>query len=642
MVDKMEIDHVDITKRFSSLQVKLLGAGIHFFHRHIRCDDEVERRMAGNKSFRIFYEKQYHHKLDLNKIFADSVHDSSPLHVSSFILSILHQGIFSVASFVISVIYLSRFKEASQITLHTSTWRPLFVTTLLIADKMWEDKPVRNSSLVKLFPVLTNTELNLMESNLLLQTQFNTVIKPDLFCSFCEKLLAEAVNPEILRNVKASEYTISLAEDSSINCFHQPDLPTPGYQEEQVQKNGQCIHKPIVPRQFVANSQGIIGAIAGFCRPTIGLKPVLPFFQFNLLNGRTIGQPNGQSPANTNPQPNGQILGQTNEQANGQMQGHVTGQVLEQPHGLLNGHSAATAYGQMGIGGLQAHSVGHAQTSVQDETSPTEIQRPHSTGPIVRLQPMMTTVQLRALSANPTNKGHTLPTQQQGQYIRQQQHMQHMQQQKQQQQQQQQQQLQQQRHQQMEQQRIQKQQQQFQQQQQQAQFQQQQQQQMRQHQVRQQQIQQQQQKMRHQAQKQYSSTSPRFGPHRPMGGSSVSSGGSIIQPRLLSPNGIMPLQTQTIGVMVPRKYSPAQSPNPQTGVATVPAVAQAPPVAQAPNMVQQMQRRAGSPNMVMTPPTILLGSSLPPGDRGRSPMGGLFVQPRIPSLVLRPVRLYGR
>lgn len=135
----------------------------------------------------------YHNKPGLNRIFPESVHDCSALHVCSFILSILHQagrveqracgpleGIFSVSAFIVSVIYLSRpatkrlkkrrcvggrFKESSRITLHACTWRPLFLTcggqplrrpraprSLLLADKMWEDKPVRNSSLAKLFP----------------------------------------------------------------------------------------------------------------------------------------------------------------------------------------------------------------------------------------------------------------------------------------------------------------------------------------------------------------------------------------------------------------------------------------------------------------------------------------------------------
>merc|ERR1719352_1210406 len=158
--------------------------------------------MEGNVVFRLFYEVQYQtDKPNLDPIFSASVHDASALHICSFILSILHQGIFSVSAFIVSVIYLSRFKESSHITLHACTWRPLFLTSLLLADKMWEDKPVRNSSLAKLFPVLSNSELNKMESEFLVEVKFNVLVKPDLFCSFCEKLLAEAVNQEVLQCV---------------------------------------------------------------------------------------------------------------------------------------------------------------------------------------------------------------------------------------------------------------------------------------------------------------------------------------------------------------------------------------------------------------------------------------------------------
>eukprot|EP00928_Gymnodinium_smaydae_P087212 TRINITY_DN71513_c0_g1_i1.p1 TRINITY_DN71513_c0_g1~~TRINITY_DN71513_c0_g1_i1.p1 ORF type:complete len:855 (-),score=120.42 TRINITY_DN71513_c0_g1_i1:148-2712(-) len=203
------------TQRFSALQQQLLCAAIHFFHRHIRSDPDVLQRMEGNQMFRLFFEVQYHgNKPDLNRIFPESVHDCSALHVCSFILSILHQGIFSVSAFIVSVIYLSRFKESSHITLHACTWRPLFLTSLLLADKMWEDKPVRNSSLAKLFPVLSNTELNKMEGEFLGEIRFNVLVKPDLFCSFCEKLLAEQVHQEITTCVSQSEYAATLQADS--------------------------------------------------------------------------------------------------------------------------------------------------------------------------------------------------------------------------------------------------------------------------------------------------------------------------------------------------------------------------------------------------------------------------------------------
>jgi len=217
------------TQRFSALQLQLLCAAIHFFHRHIRSDPDVLQRMEGNEMFRLFFELQYHeNKADLNRIFPESVHDASPLHVCSFILSILHQGIFSVSALIVSVIYLSRFKESSHITLHTCTWRPLFLTSLLLADKMWEDKPVRNSSLAKLFPVLSNLELNVMENRFLNEIGFNVLVKPDLFCSFCEKLLGETVRSELRSCVDSSEYAATLQADQA----SESGSPTPKIQQQ--------------------------------------------------------------------------------------------------------------------------------------------------------------------------------------------------------------------------------------------------------------------------------------------------------------------------------------------------------------------------------------------------------------------------
>jgi len=302
----------EINQKFQHLQVDLLSAGIHFFHRHIRNDKEVEKRMEGNDSFKLFYETQYHNKKDLNKIFVDSVSDCSPIHVCSFILSILHQGIFSVTAFIVSVIYLSRFKESSQITLHACTWRPLFLTTLLVADKMWEDKPVRNSSLAKLFPVLSNIELNEMEYKLLVQVGFNIVVKPDLFTTFCEKLLAESVNPEIARNVKASEYAKVLALETTNVLTSNPspqhhiqddtsntgaDLGAPKLLNFGIknQTNGSQRGKPI-PRQLNLNIEGLTHTL----QSSFNLKqPLLQQRTFTTNN--TLRTNNESRPRSTGP-----------------------------------------------------------------------------------------------------------------------------------------------------------------------------------------------------------------------------------------------------------------------------------------------------------------------------------------------------
>merc|ERR1719240_2595958 len=155
---------LNVLQQFTTLQPQLLSAVLHFFHRHIRTDQEVFERMKGNHLFMLFCEHNYQRdKHYVDTVSAEHIQDCSVSSVCSFMLNILQHGIFSVVVVIVSVIYLGRFKEKSNITLHECTWRPLFITSLLIADKMWEDKPIRNSSMSKLFPVLTNLELNKME-----------------------------------------------------------------------------------------------------------------------------------------------------------------------------------------------------------------------------------------------------------------------------------------------------------------------------------------------------------------------------------------------------------------------------------------------------------------------------------------------
>ena len=94
----------------------------------------------------------------------------------------------------------------TRVSLHTYTWRLLFLTALLVADKASEDKPIKNGSLVKLFPVITASELNELELALLLKIKFSIFVKGELFNAFLEKLMNEKVSVEIHSIVNSSDY----------------------------------------------------------------------------------------------------------------------------------------------------------------------------------------------------------------------------------------------------------------------------------------------------------------------------------------------------------------------------------------------------------------------------------------------------
>lgn len=214
-----EDDDVFLPSRalFSASKKVLLIATINFLFRSIdRGDFQVADRMPNTSTFQAFQEPQYHESKEPNAYldpFTRTLLDASAGHVAEFVLMLLHRGYFDVSEFIVSVLYLARFKDITGIPLHVSAWRPMFVTALLLADKMWEDKSVKNSSLTMLFPVLSNAELFDLEVRFLEWLGFSAWISRSDFQSFCEGLLrSEAVSPEICEQVLASEYMGTLQE----------------------------------------------------------------------------------------------------------------------------------------------------------------------------------------------------------------------------------------------------------------------------------------------------------------------------------------------------------------------------------------------------------------------------------------------
>jgi len=66
-----------------------------------------------------------------------------------------------------------------------------------VADKTYDDQPIRVKSLAKLFPVVTPSELCELELNFCLKTRFTLIVNPKLYDSFVEKLIKEIVTREI-------------------------------------------------------------------------------------------------------------------------------------------------------------------------------------------------------------------------------------------------------------------------------------------------------------------------------------------------------------------------------------------------------------------------------------------------------------
>jgi len=253
------------SRLFSTSKCVLVASTINFIARSITLE-AVSPDMPNFDTFLVFQEEQYHKNKPPNPFlepFTATQHTSTPEHVTEFILMMLHRGYFDVAEFIISVIYITRFKEKTGLPLHISMWKPLFITALLLADKMWEDKSVKNSSLTMLFPVLSNGELFELEVRFLTWLGFNALVTRPVFQQYCHTLLlAESGFQEIAAHVNASEYATAMAQQDAAAGVGKPKAALPS-----TEGGGGGPQPPTAPNSAVrAQSPATAAGAAGVVR----------------------------------------------------------------------------------------------------------------------------------------------------------------------------------------------------------------------------------------------------------------------------------------------------------------------------------------------------------------------------------------
>lgn len=201
---------------FSQQKRALLSATIQHICRSIRTDP-LQSTAANVQLVRAFSEQQYYSDKDPERMdpYFGTLLDVSPVAVSRFILDILERGFFDIAEFIISIHYIERFKERSGVPMHVTLWRPLFVTALLLADKMWEDKSVKNSSLTLLFPVLSNAQLFELEVLFLEQLRFSAWLPVQDFQGLSRSLLQRSArSAEIESQIEETSFCRTLVKDA--------------------------------------------------------------------------------------------------------------------------------------------------------------------------------------------------------------------------------------------------------------------------------------------------------------------------------------------------------------------------------------------------------------------------------------------
>ena len=122
---------------------------------------------------------------------------------------------FPLNSCVICLIYINRIIALTEMPLLPTNWRPLVLVSLMIAQKMWDDKYLSNSDFSYIYPFFDTKQVNTLEMKFLELIQYNTHIKFSIYTKYFLEL--KSLVPEDFPLKPMDVFTIQKLESQSKN-----------------------------------------------------------------------------------------------------------------------------------------------------------------------------------------------------------------------------------------------------------------------------------------------------------------------------------------------------------------------------------------------------------------------------------------
>ncbi len=121
---------------------------------------------------------------------------------------------FSSECCIISLIYINRIIALTGLSLQTTNWRPIVFVSLMISQKIWDDKYLSNGDFSYIYPFFEKNQLNTLEMKFLEMIQYNVFVKLSVYMTFyleLKCLVHESVNNKALTRfeVKKMEHMIN-------------------------------------------------------------------------------------------------------------------------------------------------------------------------------------------------------------------------------------------------------------------------------------------------------------------------------------------------------------------------------------------------------------------------------------------------
>ncbi|CDW78823.1 n-terminal domain-containing protein [Stylonychia lemnae] len=105
-------------------------------------------------------------------------------NIFEFMKALYECAQFSPECCIISLVYINRMIAFTEMPLQPTNWRPLALCSLLVAQKVWDDRYLSNADFAFIYPFFVTEEINKLEQKFLELIQYNVTVKSNLYAKY--------------------------------------------------------------------------------------------------------------------------------------------------------------------------------------------------------------------------------------------------------------------------------------------------------------------------------------------------------------------------------------------------------------------------------------------------------------------------
>ena len=128
------------------------------------------------------YIKDYPQFFDRQKI--ENIHKEPTIDEIIDFIEALYNCVFSSECCIIGLIYINRIIALTGLSLQNTNWRPLIFVSLMMSQKIWDDRYLSNGDFSSIYPFFEKEDLNILEMKFLEIIQYNVFVKLSVYMTF--------------------------------------------------------------------------------------------------------------------------------------------------------------------------------------------------------------------------------------------------------------------------------------------------------------------------------------------------------------------------------------------------------------------------------------------------------------------------